>query len=86
MTTTANPASTLTREDYNAIRDVLLAYRKEGVVKPLLPTDVDLDGDGTVDSYGLNENDELIFVTGIPLEETVYVSDGNDIPNEVDNG
>ena len=61
------------------IRTILLGYKSEGVEKPLLPLNVDLDGDGIADSYGLDENDEVILVSGVPLEDTVYVSDGDDI-------
>ena len=61
------------------IRTILLQYKSEGVEKPLLPLNVDLDGDGIADSYGLDENDEVILVSGVPLEDTVYVSDGDDI-------
>ena len=61
------------------IRTILLGYKSEGVEKPLLPLNVDLDGDGIADSYGLDENDEVILVSGVPLEDTVYVSDGDDV-------
>ena len=73
---------TMTREDRDAIKQVLLMYRAEGNPNPLLPADVDLDGDGIVDSFGLDENDEVVVVRGRKLDETVYVSDGDDVaPN-----
>ena len=65
-------------EDLVMIRTILLQYKSEGVEKPLLPLNVDLDGDGIADAYGLDENDEVILVSGVPLEDTVYVSDGDD--------
>lgn len=71
-------ATFLGREDYNAIREVLLAWRKDGVENPLLPSNVDINGDGTTDSYGLDADDEVIFVSGVQIENTVYVSDGDD--------
>lgn len=74
----STPASDLPREDYRAIRDILRGYRANGIERPLLPSDVDIDGDGTADCYGLDENDELIYVKSA-LEETVYVSDGDDV-------
>lgn len=77
----------LTKEDRDAIKAVLLMYRREGEPNPLLPADVDLDGDGIVDSFGLNENDEVVVVRGKKLEETVYVSEGDDIgPESVEVG
>ena len=77
---------TLTAEDRDAIKQVLLMYRAGGNPNPLLPADVDLDGDGIVDSFGLDENDEVIVVRGQKLEETVYVSEGDDIPMTVEVG
>jgi len=66
-------------EDAQAIKEILLQWRSEGVENPLLPADVDLDGDGIADSFGLDENDELVVVRGVKLEDTVYVSEGDDI-------
>lgn len=66
-------------EDREAIRDVLLNWRSQGVENPLLPSDVDVDGDGIVDSWGLDENDEVVFVRSRPLGETVFRSDGDGI-------
>jgi len=69
---------TLTDEDREAMRAALLAERAAGVAVPLIPADVDVDGDGIVDSFGLDENDEVIVVSGVALEHTVYVSEGDD--------
>ena len=71
-------APNLKREDYSAIRDVLLQWKSEGVENPLLPSDVDINGDGIVDSYGLDDQDRVIMVAGVALESTVYVSEGDD--------
>ena len=77
---TANSAaSQLNREDYAAIKQILLQWKSEGVVNPLLPSDVDTDGDGVVDSYGLDVNDNVILVRGANLDDTVYVSEGDDV-------
>lgn len=76
---TANSAaSQLNREDYAAIKQILLQWKSEGVANPLLPSDVDVDGDGIVESYGLDENDNVILVRGAALTDTVYLSDGDD--------
>jgi hypothetical protein len=69
----------LPEEDRAAIRDVLLNWRAEGQENPLLPMEVDADGDGIVDSWGLDENDEVVFVSGVALTETVFQSDGDGI-------
>ena len=71
-------ASLLNPEDYSAIKGILLSYREEGVADPLLPADVDLNADGLADSWALDENDEVVIRYGTKLEETVYVSDGDD--------
>lgn len=73
---------TVTVEDRDEIKSILLQWRSEGVENPLLPMDVDVDGDGIVDSFGLDENDEVVVVLGKPLEETVYVSEGDDITHK----
>ena len=69
---------TLSDEDRAVIRAALLAERESGVAVPLLPADVDVNGDGIVDSFGLDENDEVVVVSGVALEHTLYVSDGDD--------
>lgn len=77
---TANSAAAqLNREDYTAIRQILLQWKSEGVKNPLLPSDVDTDGDGIVDSYGLDANDNVILVRGASLDDTVYLSEGDDV-------
>lgn len=67
----------LTDEDRDAIRDALLNWRLQGVANPLLPSDVDEDGDGIVDSWGLDEHDQVVFVRSRPLDDTVFQSDGD---------
>lgn len=71
--------TTLTPEDERQILDILIAWRADGVENPLLPMDVDVDGDGIVDSWGLDENGALKVVHGVALEETVFRSDGDGI-------
>lgn len=65
-------------EDLVAIKGVLESWKADGVANPLLPLNVDLDGDGLTDAYGLDENGEVILVPGTKIEDTVYVSDGDD--------
>lgn len=74
----ATPITDLPAEDYAEIRSILLGYRADGVERPLLPTDFDVDGDGTADCFGLDEHDELVYVTAASLTDTVYVSEGDD--------
>ncbi|QCG77498.1 hypothetical protein SEA_DIZZYRUDY_1 [Microbacterium phage DizzyRudy] len=69
-------------EDATAIKSILLQWRSEGVENPLLPMEVDVNGDGVADSFGLDENDEVVVVLGSKLEDTVYVSEGDDIGPE----
>jgi hypothetical protein len=77
----STPAADLSREDYQAIRGILHGYRADGVERPLLPSDVDIDGDGTADCFGLDSFGELVYVTSA-LAETVYVSEGDDVGSE----
>lgn len=67
---------TTTDEDAAAIKAILLQWKSEGNPNPLLPADVDIDGDGIVDSFGLDENNNVIVVSGTKLEDTVYVAEG----------
>jgi len=69
----------MTDEDREVIRGILLAHRAAGAENPLLPADVDVDGDGIVDSFGLDADDNVIVVPGRSIEDTVYVSEGDDI-------
>jgi hypothetical protein len=73
------PEPTLTDEDRDTIRDVLIQWRVGGVENPLLPMDVDVDGDGIVDSWGLDENGQVVVVRSRPIQETVFQSDGDGI-------
>ena len=66
---------TTTDEDAAAIKAILLQWKSEGNPNPLLPADVDINGDGIVDSFGLDENN-VIVVSGTKLEDTVYVAEG----------
>lgn len=72
----------VTVEDRDAIKSILLQWRSEGVENPLLPMDVDVNGDGIIDSFGLDENDQVVVVLGTKLEDTVYVSEGDDVGPE----
>lgn len=67
---------TTTDEDAAAIKAILLQWKSEENPNPLLPADVDIDGDGIVDSFGLDENDNVIVVSDTKLEDTVYVAEG----------
>lgn len=70
---------TLTDLDRQVLRSALLAERADGVTNPLIPMDVDVTGDGVVDAWGLDGNDELVVVEGVALAGTTYVSEGDDV-------
>jgi hypothetical protein len=65
-------------EDREALR-VALENLKAAGEPPLIPLNVDLDGDGIVDAWTLNDKGEVELVPGQNLEDTAYVSDGEDI-------
>lgn len=71
---------TLTAEDREVIRQILTAERERGNQNPLLPADVDLDGDGIADSFGLDDAGEVILVPGVQLTDTLYVAEGENVP------
>lgn len=72
---------TLTDEDRAALKAALLAQKTEDNPTPLIALNVDLDGDGIVDAWGLDENDEVIFVSGVDIQNTGY-SAGEDAGGE----
>jgi len=70
---------TLADEDRALIKKILTDYRDEGMENPRLPLNVDIDGDGIADAWALDENDEVVLVPDQKLEDTVYVSEGEDV-------
>jgi hypothetical protein len=71
-------------EDEAAIRAVLVRWRDEGHPNPLLPTDFDHDSDEVVSSYGLDGNDDVTIVSGVKIQDTVSLSDGDDVGPQQD--
>lgn len=69
---------TLTAEDRQVLKGILDAEVAAGR-KALIPLDVDIDGDGIVDAWGLDEHGEVVLISGVTLTSTVYESDGDDI-------
>lgn len=69
--------NTLPEEDRQVLQAALYGMKMAGL-PALIPLEVDLDGDGVADAFGLDEDDELVFVSGVRLEATGYVSDGDD--------
>lgn len=67
---------TLSDRDRADIREMLLAMRARGVATPILPTEVDLNGDGMVDGYGLDGADNVVPVYACPIEDTAYEATG----------
>lgn len=65
-------------EDREALKSALLQLQSDGE-KPYIPLNVDIDGDGKPDAWTLGEDGEVTLVPAVPLEETAYVSDGDDI-------
>lgn len=74
-----------TKEDREVILNFLNQQKAEGNPNPLMAMDVDFDGDGVADAFGLGENGELVVVPGVKLEDTTYESLGDDI-KAPDNG
>jgi len=60
----------------------LRAWQEEGQANPLIPCDVDVDGDGTADAFGLSPLGQLVYVTGANLKHTVYEADGTGVEGD----
>lgn len=65
-----------------AVRQSLLAWKASGTTNPTIPMFEDVDGDGKMDFYGLDENDQLVTVSGATLESSVFDSTGFDEAEE----
>lgn len=71
--------ATTREEAREAIRSALLGWKADGVARPLIPVYADRDGDGIPDFYGLDDNDQVIEVSGATVFDSVAVSDGSGI-------
>jgi hypothetical protein len=69
----------LPQEDRDTLRAALLAYKADGVENPQIPLNADIDGDGVVDAWALDENGDVVLVPQVQLGETVYASEGADV-------
>lgn len=68
----------LTDTDQATLTAVLTTWRAEGVENPTLPIFDDIDGDGIPDFYGLDNNGELVIVSGATIDGSVYEATGED--------
>jgi hypothetical protein len=68
----------LSDDDKAVLKSSLERWKAEGVEKPLIPTDYDVDGDGKTDSFGLNDAGELTVIFGATYDDTVAVSEGDE--------
>lgn len=59
----------------------LTLWRTEGQANPVIPCDVDVDGDGIVDGYGLGPSGELVYVSGVAIADTVFEATGGGVEN-----
>lgn len=69
-------ASMLSEEDREGLRQALLAWRDGGTPDPIMPIYLDVDGDGTPDFVRLSGTGELTLVSGVTIEDSVAVPEG----------
>lgn len=74
----------LTREDRDALVAALEGMRADGVERPLIPLDVDVDGDGICDAWGLTDSGTLALISGVDIGSTSWVSDGSGEEGDTD--
>jgi hypothetical protein len=65
--------------DQDELKAALQTWQKDGTENPLIPVDVDVNGDGKPDAVGLDKDGNLIAVTDADLSDTVYESDGSGV-------
>lgn len=71
--------ATVPKADKEELLAALLQWKAAGNPDPLIPTDHDVDGDGSADAFGLTADDQLTIIFGAKLSETVAESDGGGI-------
>ncbi|QWY83815.1 hypothetical protein SEA_PERMAG_27 [Microbacterium phage PermaG] len=59
----------------------LKRWKAEGQTNPMIPCDIDVDGDGTTDAYALGPFGDLVYVRGALIGDTVYESTGDGFEN-----
>jgi hypothetical protein len=69
----------LSPEDHDALVAVLKGWEEEGQLSPKLPLGYDVDQDGAIDAWALDEEGNLILTNVETIGETVFVSDGDGI-------
>lgn len=70
--------NTIPPDDRAALVAALRSWRDAGEKDPHLPLYDDFDGDGVCDFVGLDEQGELVLVSGATVDSSVSVSTGED--------
>lgn len=70
-------------EDQVQLLGCLKQWKAEGQTNPLIPCGFDADGDGTTDAFGLGPFGDLVFVSQVPIGETVHEATGEGIEGGV---
>ena len=65
-------------EDREFIRELLVRQQQAGVESPMLPLNVDVDGDGIVDAFALDADGNVTLVSNVPLDATMYEATGEE--------
>ena len=60
----------------------LTGWMRDGIKDPRIPFNEDVDGDGIVDCFAIDDFDRLVLVRGERLEDTVSVSAGGGVETE----
>lgn len=74
--------NTTADEALEAIRLSLIQWKESGHPNPIIPVYQDLDGDGIADFYGLDDNDQVITISGATIDDSVSVSSGGGIETD----
>lgn len=71
--------NTIPEADREQMLAALKAWKAAGNDSPMIPLDVDVDGDGTADAIGLDDDGNLVILSGVALEETTYEADETEV-------
>jgi hypothetical protein len=73
-------------EDKVTLTHALQGWKDDGVANPMIPLDMDVDGDGFADAFGLDDAGNLILLSTVPIVDTVSVSLGGGAETDWEEG
>lgn len=74
----------LSEEERTRLRDTLLEWREAGNPDPRIYSEVDIAGDGYIDYFVLDADDNLVLMPGVEVDQSDYDLTDVEIVEETD--